>query len=116
LYPQAIIHRDVLYLELHPAEEDVRFFVDDHDYLICSARTSSAGPGYHAFLVELLEMIQGPAKISWIWDDEEKEFMDETTYFSKRDFNTLQMEMVVILYTLFFSEVYLESPPLIRGI
>ncbi len=93
-------HGNGLSVQLHPAEENVDFRVDDDGSLICSAKTSSAGPGYHAMLVDLLTRLQGPCGLSWQWDNEAREFADETAYALNRDFRLLQLEMLKLLRAL----------------
>jgi hypothetical protein len=86
---------------LHPCEETVIFeYVSGQ--LICSAKTSSVGPGYHAYLVELVEKIGADLGIQWIWNLEEGEqyYLDETGYYSHRNFKQLQFEMLKWLQAL----------------
>lgn len=86
---------NAFYMTLHPCEETVSFeYVNDN--LICSAKTNSVGPGYHAYLVELVEKIGKDLQIQWTWDLEEGEeyYADETDYYSHRDFKQLQFEML----------------------
>lgn len=99
-YASTSIHNNILYLSFYPAEEDVAFFVNNDNYLICSAKTSSAGPGYHAFLVNMLETIGLETNLEWIWHDEEKDFIDETDYFPKKDFSSLQAAMITHLHAI----------------
>lgn len=84
-------HEGKLHVALHPAEEDVEFWFDG-ERLWCSAKTSSCGPGYHAYLVEILERIAVELRLDWIID-EEQESWDETQYWTNRDFVDLQAEM-----------------------
>src|SRR5688572_6592187 len=76
-----------LYVTLHPCEETVSFEYAN-DSLICSAKTNSVGPGYHAYLVELLEKVGTELQIPWTWNLEEGEehYLDETDYYRHRDF------------------------------
>lgn len=83
-----------LFVKLHPAEEDVEFLLSEDGWLICSAKTSSAGPGYHAFLVQLLEEVGNRCDWDWCWKDDVQEFEDETGYHEHRDFQKLQLEML----------------------
>jgi hypothetical protein len=86
---------NAFYVTVHPCEETVNFeFVNGN--LICSAKTNSVGPGYHAYLVELVEKIGTELQIQWIWHLEEGEeyYLDETDYYSHRDFKQLQFEML----------------------
>lgn len=84
-----------LYVTLHPCEETVDFSHKDGS-LICSAKTNSVGPGYHAYAVELIERIGIELQISWLWDfeDGEEYYSDETGYYTHRDFRQLQVEML----------------------
>ncbi len=49
--------KETMLVGLHPAEEEVGFYVDQ-GYLVCAAKTSSAGPGYHAFVIEMLDELE----------------------------------------------------------
>lgn len=79
-------------VSLHPAEEDLVFFFKS-DYLVCSAKTSSAGPGYHAFTVDLLEDIERKGILKWDWHNEKEGSLDETGYHEHRNFDDLQNSM-----------------------
>ena len=69
-------------LTLVPFEEDI-YGTWEGGKLLISARTNSAGPGYHAYLVDLIDRLGiKPAKVE-----------DETGYYGNRDFRLLQNEM-----------------------
>lgn len=85
---------DGLNVYLHPAEEPLEFRLDQGELLTASAKTSSAGPGYHAFLVHFLEDVASQSGLNWDWDNDEAEFSDESGYFGDRDFRRLQLEML----------------------
>jgi hypothetical protein len=89
----------VLSLQMHPAEEPVEFSVEAGK-LLCSAKTSSAGPGYHAFLVESLERTADKLGEKWNWGGDDEDYGDETGYYEHRDFKRLQDEMCTWLKTL----------------
>lgn len=72
-----------LYLDIYPAEEPVEVFLDK-EHIVVWARTSSSGPGYHMFLIELLEEIGRRCGLTWIVDDEEREYLDEGGYLPAR--------------------------------
>ena len=55
-------------MSLHPAEERLSFSIKDSQ-LVGSARTSGAGPGYHAFVVELLEALSARCRLRWTVTD-----------------------------------------------
>ncbi|MEJ1242286.1 hypothetical protein WBG78_29325 [Chryseolinea sp. T2] len=84
-----------LYVRLHPCEETVHFeYIGNH--LICSAKTNSVGPGYHAYLVEFIEKLGTDLGVQWHWNLEEGDdyYSDETDYYNHRDFKQLQIEML----------------------
>jgi hypothetical protein len=80
-----------LYVAIHPAEEAVELWFGDGK-LWCSAKTSSCGPGYHAYLVDILERLAVGLELEWVIN-EDQESLDETGYWSTRDFKALQREM-----------------------
>ena len=84
-----------LYVTLHPCEETV-YFEQQGDVIICSAKTNSVGPGYHAYLVELVEKTGKDLGIKWNWDLEEGEeyYQDETGFYQKKNYKKLQLEML----------------------
>jgi len=83
---------------LHPAAEDVEF-VKEGAYLTVDAKTSTAGPGYHAYLCDLVTALGtdlggnfGPFP-----DEDEESDGDETSYFTSRDRALLEDEMLTWL-------------------
>jgi hypothetical protein len=86
---------NTLYVTLHPSEEPV-YFTRSENVIVCSAKTNSVGPGYHAYLVELIEKLGKNLKIEWQWDLEEGEefYQDETGYYEHRNYEQLQLEML----------------------
>ncbi|RIK75960.1 MAG: hypothetical protein DCC68_20300 [Planctomycetota bacterium] len=80
-----------VYVALHPAEENVELWFNDGK-LWCSAKTSSCGPGYHAYLVDILRRLADRMRLEWIID-EEQESLDETGYWTNQDFEDMQTEM-----------------------
>jgi hypothetical protein len=81
-----------LLVKLHPAEEELRLWLED-DWLMASAKTSSTGPGYHGFLVGMLDRLAEALGSAWVWDDEARDFLDETGFATERDFAALQAAM-----------------------
>ena len=61
---------------LHPAEEPFELRVEG-DQLFAQGKTSSAGPGYHAFLIDWLERIAAEEGFTWTWTDPAREVEDE---------------------------------------
>jgi len=88
---------------LYPTEEPV-FVKVERAQLGCNARTSGAGPGYHAFVVELLDRLAEDLGTSWLPEApdaansaEDAGTFDETGYFTHRDVARLQDEMLAWL-------------------
>jgi hypothetical protein len=70
------------YIQLVPFEEGIYGSWEDGQ-LYVSARTNSAGPGYHAYLIELMDGLGvKPTEVD-----------DETGYYETRDFSALQGKM-----------------------
>jgi hypothetical protein len=84
------VQSDVLSLNLFPSEEDVEFSLTG-DRIVCSAKTSTAGPGYHAYLIDLLDELQRAEGLSW--DESIEDSQDETGFRAARDFGRLQASM-----------------------
>lgn len=70
---------------LHPAKGLVALRVME-DHVEVLAKTSDVGPGYHAFLVSLLESAADRLGVTWEWDD-------KTGYVQDRNFVRLQTRM-----------------------
>lgn len=98
-------NQDKMFLQLYPVEEPVEFTIEEN-YLICSAKTNSAGPGYHAFLVESLEFIEKSLKLKWSWTEDDGNG-DETNYYLNRNFNELKLEMLKWLQSI--SKILIEN-------
>ncbi len=82
----------VLYVQLHPAEEPVEFILDG-GMIVAAAKTSSAGPGYHAWLVDLLEEVGRRVDVPWNWADQGNGEGDGTGFHDSYDFTSLQASM-----------------------
>ena len=80
---------------LHPGTEPVEFRIDG-DALIASSTTNPAGPGYHVWVVELLERIGERAKLAWDWSPD-GEPGDECGYRESRSVERVQQEMLAWL-------------------
>lgn len=83
----------------HPAEEGLSIDLLADGRLLAWAKTNTVGPGYHAFLIDLLDRIATQWGVRWNWDerdaddDEEEDYGDETGYALTRDPARLQTEM-----------------------
>src|SRR5438046_2780898 len=65
---QAGVNRDeqpVLSVQVHPCAEDVEITVPEAGVCVVSAKTSTAGPGYHIFVCDLLLALGAQFQIEW---------------------------------------------------
>lgn len=79
-------------LWLHPSAEPISFRLDP-GALTASCKSSTTGPGYHAYVVEMLERMADQQGLAWNWDDESGETGDECGYHESRDFESVQVQM-----------------------
>ena len=84
--------KPALFLKLHPAAEPVEVAVTGKGRLLVSAKTSSAGPGYHAYLCDLLKRLGKSLRVTW--DPPEEEGDEGTRYFHAGDRAALEGEML----------------------
>lgn len=75
---------------LHPCAEALT--IELGEAIVVSANTTSAGPGYHQFVCELIDELGESFGIEWERGDETDE--DETGYFAHRDRARLEQEML----------------------
>lgn len=80
-----------LMMQLHPGAEPIMLSNCEDGSLLLAAATSSAGPGYHIFVCDLIRKMGQVHNLEWITDDE-VEFYDETGYFCTGDKNKLYDE------------------------
>ncbi|MBS1990679.1 MAG: hypothetical protein JSS83_09195 [Cyanobacteria bacterium SZAS LIN-3] len=73
-----------LMMQLHPGAEPMMLSNCEDGALLLAAATSSAGPGYHIFICDLIRKMGQVHGLQWITDDE-VEFYDETGYFETGD-------------------------------
>jgi hypothetical protein len=95
---EAQIHENKLSLLLHPAAEPVDFVLLEGGSLECAAKTSTLGPGYHKYVVQILDAAGKRLGVIWLGGDDIEG--DATGYFSHRDFVRLQDEMATFLSNL----------------
>lgn len=69
---------------LHPGAEPIMLSPCEDGSLLVAAATSSAGPGYHIFVCDLVRKLSQVHGIDWVADDE-IEYFDETGYFETGD-------------------------------
>lgn len=72
-------------VNVHPNVGPVRIRANGDDVEV-EARAYTVGPGYHAFLVSVLDSMQSSLGLQWEW-------LDPTGYAHKRDFAELQSRM-----------------------
>jgi hypothetical protein len=80
---------------LHPSAEDLEITLLDERSVRASGKTSTTGPGYHAFVCDLLHRLGADLGIAWRppTDDE----LDETGYFHDPDVAALEGEFLAWL-------------------
>jgi hypothetical protein len=78
---------------LHPCAEAVS--IELGEGVVVSANTTSAGPGYHQYVCELLDAMGEEFGITW--QEGEESDADETGYFVHRDRGRLEEEMLAWL-------------------
>ncbi len=87
--------RPALYVLLHPAAEEIEFVRTSPGTLAVAANTSTAGPGYHIFLCDLLVRLGEYLEVTW--DAPDGAAGDETGYFHNRDAAAVDAAMLAWL-------------------
>lgn len=85
-----------LYVGCHPAGQPVEFLWSPEGTVSVAVKTSTAGPGYHALVVELLDAVSHRCGLDWGLGAS-GENLDETDYARHRDFRRLQTAMAGFL-------------------
>ncbi len=80
-------HEHELAVALHPGAEAVFFVWNPDGTITAEAKTSTAGPGYHAYAIDVVRSVGQACGITWDWSD------DETGYATSCDFADLQKKM-----------------------
>jgi hypothetical protein len=82
-----IQEKPCLFSTFHPAAEEVEIALPDPNHITVSANTSTAGPGYHIFLCDLLHRWTDDFSINWkrFGPDDDTCFGDEADYFFGRN-------------------------------
>jgi hypothetical protein len=83
-----------LRVTLHPHAEPLTFEWSPDQRLSAMVKTSTTGPGFHAFVVEIMDRVSEACGLVWEWEE------DPAEYSSKRDFGALQAEMAAFLQSL----------------
>ncbi|MHC4213173.1 MAG: hypothetical protein ACYSWP_07380 [Planctomycetota bacterium] len=84
-----------LIVQLHPAGGVLEFTWQPAGYIDFYTKTSIAGPGYHAFALELLESIGERCSLEWQWNEP-----DSLGRPINRDFETIKQQMAGIIQTI----------------
>jgi hypothetical protein len=87
-----------LFCRLHPAAEDLEISFIEDGQLTVSANTSSAGPGYHIFVCDMLHKLGERFRLQW--DEPNEEYQDEAGYFHSGDSQKLFAEMSTWIKTI----------------
>lgn len=78
-------------LSIHPGAENVAFTVSRRGYVEVTAKTSTAGPGYHMFVCDALHALGDALRIRW--DEPHEQSFDEGWYFYTRNPPDIHEEM-----------------------
>ena len=82
-----------VYAQWHPAEGGLELELLQDGCIRASANTTLVGPGYHAYLISLLDVLSQELNITWNF----AEGADETGFAETRDCDALENEMLVWL-------------------
>ena len=71
-------------VSLHPCAEDVEIAVPEPGRVSVSAKTSTVGPGYHAFLCDLLHRLGDAVAIDWDEPDDPSDLRERDGLLPRR--------------------------------
>ncbi len=83
-----------LFVQIHPCAEDIELAIPSPGEFVVTAKTSTAGPGYHVYLCDLLNRLGEQFGIEWDAVDEEDGVGDDTGYFLHGNADTVREEML----------------------
>src|SRR5262245_17591410 len=83
------------FAQLHPAAAAVEFIDQGDGRLAVSAKTSTAGAGYHQYVCDLLRELGTAHAIAWDPPAPDRDTGDETGYFHGGDRDGIEREMFV---------------------
>jgi hypothetical protein len=92
--------RPTLFASFHPSAEEVELVVPRAGHVIASAKTTTAGPGYHIYTCDVLHRLGDHVGIQWDPPDEESGSGDETSYFYTGDGAAVSREFLKWLKSL----------------
>lgn len=96
-----------LFVQIHPCAEELEISIPELNRCTVSAKTSTAGPGYHIFVCELLLELGKQFQIAWDEPATSDEAGDDTGYFFSQDAEAVRGEMLGWLRSL--SQVVVEN-------
>ncbi len=100
-----------LFLQIHPCAEDIEIAIPAPGEMLVAAKTSTAGPGYHIHVCDLLNRLGEQFGIEWApnedEDEDENEIGDDTGYLLHGNAEKVRDEMLSWLGTL--SRVIVDS-------
>lgn len=85
--------RPCLFVRLHPCTEDVEISAAGPDRLVVSAKTSTAGAGYHRYLCDVLKAAGEAKGVEWLPASDVEETGDEAEYFHTGDAEAVDAHM-----------------------
>jgi hypothetical protein len=83
-----------LFVEVHPGAEELEFCIPEPGKFVASGKTSTAGPGYHIFVCDLLRRLGEHFELEWHDPDEDEGTGDETGYFFGGTAAAVRQEML----------------------
>lgn len=101
--------RPALFLRFHPGAEDVEISAAGPRRVAVSAKTSTAGPGYHRYLCGILRTAGAENGVEWLPADEVEETGDEGGYFHTGDAGAVEGRMLSWLRSLASQVLEMDS-------
>jgi hypothetical protein len=87
-------HEHCLHVTVHALGEPIDFMWEPGTRIAAGAKTSTVGPGFHAWVVDLLNKVGAAAGLEWDWSE------DEAAFSRDGDFAALQRSMAGLLRAL----------------
>ena len=81
-----------LLVQVVPGPEPLRFEYESGSLIVTANTTASGGPGYHAYVVGVLDGLA--ESMGFQWRSDGTDLFDETGYFEDRHFEAVQAEML----------------------
>jgi hypothetical protein len=84
--------RPTLFAGFHPCAEELEIVIPQPGKVAATAKTSTAGPGYHIYACDIVKNLGQALRIEWDEPDENSGTGDETSYFKTGDRNAVVTE------------------------